>query len=485
MSAMWRQSNSSVSGKTLHLVKGEGPSSPRWDVGFIRDHDVAGPRYTSYPTALQFHEEFSLTDYEAAIARSNTQRKPLSLYVHLPFCASLCYYCACNKVITNSQDQMRRYLDNLIREIQLKSTQLTDGRPVYQMHWGGGTPTYYDGSELTELMYQIGRSFHVVTGPKADHSIEIDPRTLDTGKLGLLKGLGFDRLSMGIQDFSTQVQRAVNRIQSKELISDQMQDARAYGFRSINFDLIYGLPHQTQESFQETVDTVIALDPDRISVFNYAHLPERFKSQRLIEEEALPTAEERLRIFCQAAARLTDAGYCYIGMDHFAKPDDSLSRAVLKGDLHRNFQGYTTCKDADLIGLGVSAISQIDDVYCQNTRSLRDYQECLKKDVLPLQYGVQLSQDDLIRRDAIMALICHFNLDFSVLKSKHGIDPERYFSSEISRLAALGKDGLVKPTSYGFQVTPQGRLVIRKVCMVFDRYLSEAQAGGRRFSRII
>lgn len=485
MSAMWRQSNSPASGKALHLVKGSDASTPQWNEAFIREHDVAGPRYTSYPTALQFHEEFGLADYDAAVARSNARRKPLSLYIHLPFCASLCYYCACNKVITSNQDQMRRYLDHLIREIQLKSAQVTESRPVYQMHWGGGTPTYYEGSELTELMYQIGRSFHVVTGPKADHSIEIDPRTLDTGKLGLLKGLGFDRLSMGIQDFSPKVQQAVNRIQPKSLIAEQMQDARAYGFRSINFDLIYGLPYQTQESFQETVEAVIALSPDRISVFNYAHLPERFKSQRLIDEEALPTAEDRLRIFCQAAARLTEAGYRYIGMDHFAKPDDSLSQAAVKGDLHRNFQGYTTCKDADLIGLGVSAISQIDDVYCQNTRSLRDYQQWLGQDILPLQYGVQLTQDDLIRREAIMALICHFNLDFEALRAHYGIDPTHYFAAEIVRMNELAKLGLVKSTSSGFQVTPQGRLVIRKVCMVFDRYLSEAQAGGRRFSRII
>ncbi len=467
------------------VVNNQDEHSSFWDEDFIKKHDVSGPRYTSYPTALQFHEEFTTADYEGAVIRSNQRRKPLSIYIHLPFCASLCYYCACNKVVTKNKDKMRHYLDLLISEIRQRAAGFCESKPVYQMHWGGGTPTYYDEAELTELMYVLGRSFHLVDRERADYSVEIDPRTVSRGKLGLLKGLGFNRLSFGIQDFDPDVQKAINREQPLSMVEALVQDVRAYGFKSLNFDLIYGLPYQTVDSYRQTVDKVLELAPDRLSVFNYAHLPERFKAQGQMPEEAMPSADEKLEIFCQTARQLTDAGYIYIGMDHFAKPDDELSLALKKGDLHRNFQGYTTHKDADLVGLGVSAISQIDNVYCQNTRSIRDYEKSLESGELPIQYGVILEKDDKIRRDIIMALICHYRLETESIERVYNIEFDRYFAKEMGILNDFAEEGLLAKRSYGYEVTPRGHLVIRKICMAFDRYLPDHLRSGRRFSRIL
>lgn len=469
----------------MYLVKGGTQRALHWSSDFIREHDVPGPRYTSYPTALQFHEEFTHQDYLQAVARSNAARKPLSLYLHLPFCASLCYYCACNKVVTQSEEKKRDYLDHLIKEIRQKASDFGGERPVYQMHWGGGTPTYYGDAELTELWYQIGRHFHLVDAERGEYSIEIDPRTVSADRLGLLKGLGFNRISLGIQDFNQQVQIAINRVQPIQQVSELMEAARSYHFRSINFDLIYGLPYQTETSVADTVEQVIQMSPDRISLFNYAHLPERFKSQGLLPEEALPTAEEKLAILCMASNQLMDAGYDYIGMDHFAKPDDDLAVAFRNSRLHRNFQGYTTFREADLIGMGVSAISQIDDVYCQNTRSVSRYQECLDKGRTPIMSGIQLTQDDKIRRAVIMSFLCRNRLDPSQIEKAYQIDFKNYFADEMQSLTRFVEQDLLAWKNDGYNVTPRGRMVVRTICMAFDRYLPDHVRQGRRFSRVL
>lgn len=467
------------------MVKHDNVVNSLWDSEFIRQHDVAGPRYTSYPTALQFHEEFSQQDYLDAVHRSNQSRKPLSLYLHLPFCASLCYYCACNKVITQSEDKKRRYLDALIKEIRIKYRDFTADRPVYQMHWGGGTPTYFSGPELTELWFEVSRHFHLVDPERGEYSIEIDPRTLDGDKLGLLKGLGFNRISLGIQDFDPRVQEAINRVQPLAQIQELMEAARSYQYRSVNFDLIYGLPYQTVASVERTIDQVIQLDPDRISLFNYAHLPERFKSQGLLPEEALPPAEEKLQILCAASNQLVAAGYVYIGMDHFAKPNDELAVAQAVGRLHRNFQGYTTCKEADLVGLGVSAISLINNIYCQNTKSISEYQTLLDADETPLSSGVVLSTDDEIRRAVIMSLLCQNRLLPARIEEQFGVRFDEYFSNEIKDLNGFVEQGLLLGGQQGYEVTEKGRLVVRKICMLFDTYLSQHLQSGRRFSRVL
>ncbi len=469
----------------MYLVKGGNQRSSLWNSDFIREHDVPGPRYTSYPTALQFHEEFSQRDYLDAVARSNVARKPLSIYIHLPFCASLCYYCACNKVVTQNEEKKRIYLDHLIKEIRQKAGEFGNSRPIFQMHWGGGTPTYYGDAELTELWYQIGRNFHLVDSERGEYSIEIDPRTINTDKLGLLKGLGFNRISLGIQDFDPKVQGAINRVQSTRQVAELVDAARSYQFRSVNFDLIYGLPYQTVDSVAETIEQVIQMGPDRISLFNYAHLPERFKSQGLLPEEALPSAEEKLAILCSASNQLIDAGYVYIGMDHFARPGDELAIAYRDGQLHRNFQGYTTFKEADLIGLGVSAISQIDNVYCQNTRSISQYQEALAEGRSPLMSGVHLTRDDLIRRAVIMSFLCQNGLDPVSVEKTYQIDFHSYFAAECHVLASYVEQGLLELRGTVYQVTERGRLVVRKICMAFDIYLPKHMQQGQRFSRVL
>lgn len=469
----------------MYLVKGGNQRSSLWTSDFIREHDVPGPRYTSYPTALQFHEEFTQQDYLNAVARSNASKKPLSIYLHLPFCASLCYYCACNKVITQSEEKKRDYLDRLILEIRQKAADFGSGRPIYQMHWGGGTPTYYGDAELTELWYQIGRHFHLVDSERGEYSIEIDPRTINADKLGLLKGLGFNRISLGIQDFDPKVQTAINRVQSTRQVAELMEAARSYQYRSVNFDLIYGLPFQNVASVSNTIEQVIQMGPDRISLFNYAHLPERFKSQGLLPEEALPSPDEKLAILCAASNQLVDAGYVYIGMDHFAKPEDELAIAYKNGQLHRNFQGYTTFREADLIGMGVSAISQIDNVYCQNVKSVTQYQQCLDEGRSPLMAGVFLTQDDLVRRAVIMSILCQNGLDTIQIEQAYKIDFRSYFAAELQSLARFVEQGLLELQDGRYAVTPRGRLVVRKICMAFDIYLPDHLKRGRRFSRIL
>ena len=455
-----------------------------WDNEIIQKFDIAGPRYTSYPTALKFHEEFGREDYLAAAKRSNQSNRPLSLYFHLPFCDTVCYYCACNKVVTANKARSREYLDHLITEIKLQSEIFSSNRPVIQLHWGGGTPTFFSGSEMTELMHQTGRHFHLLSDDQGEHSIELDPRTADINTLSLLRGLGFNRLSLGIQDFNPKVQQAVNRIQPYPLVSDVFKNARDLGFKSISVDLIYGLPYQTQDSFQHTMAKVIELNPDRVSLFNYAHLPNRFKTQKQILEEALPSPSTKLSIMCQASNSLIEAGYNYIGMDHFAKFEDDLSLAQQQKTLQRNFQGYSTARQTDLVGLGVSSISKVGNTYNQNIKTITGYQDALKNHHLPVERGFVLSREDEIRRHIIMELICHNALNISSIENSWDINFEQHFEKEWSELNQLSCDGLLELSNHKIIVTEPGRLLIRRICMVFDQYSVHVNH-GQQFSRII
>lgn len=455
-----------------------------WDAELVRRHDCAGPRYTSYPTANHFHEEFGEPEYRQACAASNALRRPLSLYFHLPFCATVCYYCACNKIVTGDRSRSRQYLDLLKAEISLQASLFERSRPVVQLHWGGGTPTFFTAAEMTELMHHTARHFRLLEADRGEYGIEIDPRTVDHGTIGLLRGLGFNRLSLGVQDFDPTVQKAVNRVQSAEQVRMVTEAARSFGFNSISYDLIYGLPHQSVGSFTRTLREVIALQPDRLSVFSYAHLPARFKTQRQIDEAALPPAAEKLRIMAQTIEQLLAAGYVYIGMDHFARPDDPLALAQRDGTLYRNFQGYSTHRGTDLVGLGISSIGQVGDTYAQNVKSMPEYQQRIEAGRVPVDRGLALSADDLLRRDILMDIICFGQVDFAAIEQRHGICFERYFAAELVALAPLATDGLVEIHSRRLRLTPRGRLLARVVCMRFDRYL---QLDNPRplFSRVI
>lgn len=455
-----------------------------WDTETIKKFDISGPRYTSYPTALKFHEEFGQKDYLAAVRRSNDNNRPLSLYFHLPFCNTVCYYCACNKVVTANKARAREYLDHLITEIQLQSELFSPNRPVIQLHWGGGTPTFFSHSEMTELMHQTGRHFHLLGKDEGEYSIELDPRTADIDTLSLLRGLGFNRISLGIQDFNEEVQRSVNRFQPYKTVRDAFNNARDLAFNSISIDLIYGLPHQTLQSFEDTMGKVTELNPDRISLFNYAHLPTRFKTQKQIQEEALPSPSTKLAIMCQASNTLIKKGYQYIGMDHFAKYDDDLSVAQRENTLQRNFQGYSTGRQADLVGLGVSSISRIDNTYSQNIKSVSGYQDALKNNHLPIERGYILTKEDEIRRQVIMDLICHNHLNKKAVEQTWGIKFDQHFAAELDELTQFCADGLLMQNDEEIRITETGRLLVRRICMTFDQY-SLHVSHGQQFSRII
>ena len=444
-----------------------------WDSALIRRYNQNGPRYTSYPSALQFHEDFDAKAYARALTDGPADA-PLSIYIHIPFCARLCYYCACNKVITKDRRRSQTYLQYLKKEMHLVTAQLAPGRPVTQIHLGGGTPTFLDDEEMAQLIQMLREHFTLLdnTDPAREYAIEVDPRALGPDTIPRLARLGFNRMSIGVQDFDPRVQKAVNRLQSVALTREVMEQARAHGFASLNLDLIYGLPYQTVTSFRDTLDQVIALRPDRLSVFNYAHLPHVFKPQRSIATETLPNAEEKLAILHLAIERLTQAGYVYIGMDHFALPEDALARAREEGKLHRNFQGYSTQSDCDLIGLGVSAISKLDSGYAQNQKELDAYYAALDAHQLPTWRGYALEADDRIRRDVIMELICQGELDTEALGRRHGIEFDRYFAPELKALVGMVGDGLVRCDGKNLGVTGQGRLLLRNICTVFDRYLS-------------
>ncbi|MCG2580659.1 MAG: oxygen-independent coproporphyrinogen III oxidase [Marinobacter sp.] len=454
-----------------------------WDEALIRRYDLSGPRYTSYPTAVEFNQNYPVEDMVKAAARSKASGRPLSLYTHLPFCAHLCYYCACNKVITKQRHKAIPYVERLLKEAAIQSRLFGADRPVKQLHWGGGTPTFLPNDVMAHLMAGYGELFNLQTGEDRDYSVEIDPREVDQDTLSTLWQLGFNRISLGVQDVNPKVQKAVNRIQPREMTEAVLNEARHIGFRSINLDLIYGLPHQTPESFAETLEAVIEMSPDRLSVFSYAHLPDRFYPQTRILAETLPTPQQKLTILHNTINRLLEAGYEYIGMDHFAKPDDSLAVAQREGRLHRNFQGYTTHSDCDLVSLGVSAIGQTDDAYFQNNHDLPAWEASIDAGQLAITKGVNLTRDDRIRRWVIGQLICQFRLDRQQFSSEWGEDFDRYFGDELNRLKPMIQDELIADDGNALRVQPAGRLLIRAICQIFDLYRKEG--ASQRFSRII
>ncbi|MFZ7257063.1 oxygen-independent coproporphyrinogen III oxidase [Avibacterium avium] len=454
-------------------------SGTMWDSALIQKYNYSGPRYTSYPTALEFNENYTEQDFQAAAGRYPD--RPLSLYVHIPFCHKLCYFCACNKIITRHQHKADIYLDYLEKEIKNRAA-LFRNRKVTQVHWGGGTPTYLTEQQSSRLMAMLREHFHFADN--AEISIEMDPRKIELETLDHLRKIGFNRISMGVQDFNKAVQKAVNREQDEDFIQALLERARALGFQSTNLDLIYGLPLQNVESFMFTLQKVIELNPDRLSVFNYAHLPSRFAGQAKIKEDQLPAPETKLTILQKTIETLSDAGYRFIGMDHFAKPDDELAIAQQNGVLHRNFQGYTTQEDADLLGLGVSAISLLGDTYAQNQKELKHYYADIEQKGTALHKGFVMSQEDCLRRDVIKQLICNFKLDYAPFEHQYGIDFKTHFAEDLELLAPLAADGLIEIGEKGLQVSPVGHLLIRNICLCFDTY-SRQQARRQQFSRII
>ncbi|OGI44383.1 MAG: oxygen-independent coproporphyrinogen III oxidase [Candidatus Muproteobacteria bacterium RBG_16_64_11] len=456
------------------------------DTAVIGRYDTAGPRYTSYPTAAQFHSGFDQARYRTWAARSNAAvpARPLSLYLHLPFCPNICFYCACNKIITKNRARIAPYLERLHREIALQGALFDRARPVEQLHWGGGTPTFLSQEQMRELMRVTREHFTLRDDDQGEYGVEIDPRQADAGTIGLLRELGFNRISIGVQDFDPRVQAAVNRIQTEQQTLAVWEAARLHGFHSINVDLIYGLPHQTTASFARTLDKIVAAAPDRLSVFNYAHLPAMFAPQRRIEAADLPSPMEKLAILKLTIERLIQAGYVYIGMDHFARADDKLAIAQRNGTLHRNFQGYSTHAECDLIGLGVSAIGALGDSYSQNQRMLDNYNAALDEGSLPIMRGVELDADDLLRRDVIMQLICHGRLDMAAIEHRHAVCFNDYFARELADLKTLQDDGLVTIEAGTIRARPLGKLLIRNVCMVFDRYLRRSDR-PQRYSKAI
>ena len=449
----------------------------------IRRFDKLGPRYTSYPTADRFNAGFTEADYIAYLAQRNNPaatNPPLSIYVHLPFCESLCYFCGCNKIVTKDRTRTAEYLRYLAKEMALVAQHIGPDRRASQLHFGGGTPTFLTPDELRELMDMLRSHFNFL--PDAELGIEIDPRTVNDDTMAMLAGLGFNRTSFGVQDFDAAVQQSVNRIQPYEMVEKAVTASRKSGFESINADLIYGLPKQSMASFDRTLDRVIELAPERIALYNYAHLPSRFRAQRLIVEAELPSAEERLQIFLMSVHRLLDAGYIYIGLDHFSKPEDELHKARLDKTLHRNFQGYTTRADCDLIGFGVSAIGKVGHSYSQSVRTLKAYYEHLDVDQLPVEKGYALTPDDVLRRQVIMELMCSGPVTFAAINQAHGIDFVSYFADELVQLKQYEEAGLIVVDAHSISVTPKGRMFVRASGMVFDKHLAQSTA---KFSKLI
>jgi oxygen-independent coproporphyrinogen-3 oxidase len=453
-----------------------------FDPELIRKYDSFGPRYTSYPTADRFHAGFTAAHYVDALTARPDEARPLSLYEHLPFCNTVCYYCASTKIITANRGRSAKYVRYLGREIELVSSLLEGERGVSQLHWGGGTPTFLAREEMADLIRMLRDAFPFAADTEA--SIEIDPRKVDTSTIAFLRELGFNRVSFGIQDFDPAVQRAVNRIQTEEETRSVVVAARENGFVSINTDLIYGLPLQTVPGFAETLDKVIDLSPDRIALYGYAHVPHLFKAQRQIVADELPAAETKLAILATAIEKLTQAGYVYIGMDHFAKPNDELAVALAEGKLHRNFQGYSTRPDCDLIAFGMSAIGKVGPTYVQNVKTLDAYYGALDEGRLPVYRGYALTDDDVLRREIIRRLMCEFRLDVGALEALHGFRFAERFALELTALAPLAADGLVTLSPASIDVTPRGRMLVRIVAMVFDRHLREARERAA-YSRVI
>ena len=452
----------------------------------IERYDRPGPRYTSYPPATQFSEDIDSDDYIKWAVDSNEEPipRPLSLYLHIPFCNTICYYCACNKVITKNKQRAVDYLEDLYREIEIQSQLFDRDRIVQQLHWGGGTPTFLEHEQIQALMAQLNKHFQLRTDDSGEYSIEIDPRSASKATIGLLRDLGFNRISLGVQDFDPLVQQAVNRIQSVEMTDTIVQAARNTGYKSVNIDLIYGLPQQTVARFSNTLETLIELNPDRIALYNYAHLPTRFPPQRRINTDDLPSPEMKLEILQYSIERLTKAGYIYIGMDHFARPLDELAVAQRRGNLHRNFQGYSAYSECDSVAMGISAISNIGNHYCQNTTNLETYHQALAQNRLPIYRGCLTDQEDVLRREIIQQLVCHFHLDIPVIEESWQIDFEKHFIKELESLKAMEKDCLVDIKPDAINILDGGRLLVRNICMIFDRYIGTEGAKGQ-FSRSV
>lgn len=460
----------------------------RFDAELIRRYDRPGPRYTSYPTAPQFHAGFGADEYAAAARASNASGRPLSLYLHVPYCRSSCYYCGCNRIITRNRERGRAYLDRLLREIGMQAALYERSRPVDQLHFGGGTPTYYTPAELGEIFAALDRGFGLHGGTRRDYGIEIDPRTADPNALRALVDLGINRVSLGVQDFDPQVQLAVNRVQSVEETSRLVDEARIAGIRSINFDLIYGLPYQDTTRFAQTLETVVRLRPDRIAAYSYAHLPELFKSQAVMDPASMPSPETKLALLELTIERLSAAGYVHIGMDHFALPDDELARAQIDGSLQRNFQGYTTHGGCDLVAFGMSAIGQVGEIYAQNEKSEIPYLNAIDQGRLPIQRGLQTDADDRLRRQVIVQIMCFGRLDYASFGAAHGINFKDYFADALARLDGPERDGLVERTPDALKITPAGAMLLRIVAMAFDAYITgdkQSLAAQARFSRVV
>ncbi len=450
-----------------------------WDQAMLDKYDYSGPRYTSYPTALEFHEFFTISDFDMACA--DFPERPVSLYIHIPFCHKLCYYCGCNKVVTRHQHKADEYLDYLDAEIRQRASVL-QRRTVTQLHFGGGTPTFLTQEQMTRLMQLLRQEF--VFSDDAEISIEVDPREIELDMLDFLRTQGFNRLSIGVQDFDKQVQKLINREQDEDFIVAMVARAKQLGFRSTNLDLIYGLPQQTLETFSHTLDKVLQMQPGRLSVFNYAHMPNLFASQAKIKQVDLPSAEQKMAILQHTINTLTDAGYQFIGMDHFALPDDELAIAQRNGVLHRNFQGYTTQGQCDLIGFGVSAISMVGHCYAQNQKDLKTYYQQIDEQRHAIWRGVSLDQDDLVRREVIKQLICNFQLNKSKIERDFSVCFDNYFAQDLTLLQTFIDDELVEVTEQQIKVTLRGRLLIRNICMCFDKYLRN-RARQQQFSRVI
>ena len=450
-----------------------------FDIDLINKYNRSGPRYTSYPTANNF-SELSLEEYKRQSVMSNQRRTTISLYCHIPFCDTVCYYCGCNKVVTKDKSRAEPYIEALFKEIDMQSSLFDKDRLVEQMHFGGGTPTFLSGEQIIRISNKLQQSFNFSTD--GEYSIEIDPRGIDESLIESLAKARFNRISLGVQDFDLEVQKAINRVQSFEQTKAVIGMSRENGFKSISIDLIYGLPRQSKDTFKETLESVKELLPDRISLFNYAHLPQLFKPQRRIDIEELPSPSEKLDIFQYSLEYLIEIGYTYIGMDHFALPEDPLAIAQSKGNLYRNFQGYSTHSECDIVGLGLSSIGQVADSFSQNEKSLDKYYKVLESGQLPIVKGLIINQDDKIRRELIMELICHFEINISSLEKRYSIKFANYFASSLEKLSEMQNDGLIEMKNDSLKVLDKGRILVRNICMIFDNYLESSDA---KFSKTI
>lgn len=454
-----------------------------FDRALIHKYSQSGPRYTSYPTAVEFQAEFGEAEHIQFLQGNAESGKALSLYIHIPFCENVCFYCGCNKIITKNHSQASQYLDYLEREIQLQAQHLGGKREVVQLHFGGGTPTFLSRDEQERLFSILHQYFTFAADDVGEFSIEIDPRTVSHDDLRHLRGLGFNRVSFGVQDFNPEVQQAVNRIQPYDEVKATVEAARACGYHSISADLIYGLPKQSALSFQETIRQMLTLDTDRLAIFHYAHMPHIFGAQKQITEADLPSSDEKLAMLEHSIEMLTENGYEFIGLDHFAKQSDSLVQHQKNGTLYRNFQGYSTFSNCDLIGLGISAISMIGNSYSQNEKARSRYYQRLDKGEIPIHRGIALSQDDLIRRHVITEIMCNLGLDLVDVSKRFGIDAAQYFAREWQQLAPLAQDDLLDFDAHTLRVKPLGRLLIRNIAMIFDFYRQKNP--DHRFSKTV